>query len=264
MAMTVYGPLGLALDAIWQKAGKSHLPQVQLPFATGQRGTAKSALYLCIPGPRVFVRFLGSTFGDSNIILPGAPGRSRRHSRTPPLLATPPAAARTPCCCSHTAPLLAHLTADYTLATDPATARLPPAYCLSSRTLPPLNHLHCWMHTFHLRPLPCRCLRTSLLLTSTHTSPPLAHIPTAAQRMHTPPLLHVYPAAAYAPSPLLLGHPAPLLLSAEWMPCYRSIARRVPHSSPYALLRPAHPLPAYLAAAPRAPRHCPPIACARL
>ncbi|KAJ7794252.1 hypothetical protein B0H14DRAFT_2622039 [Mycena olivaceomarginata] len=37
MAMTVYGPLGLALDAIWQKAGKSHLPQVQLPFATGQR-----------------------------------------------------------------------------------------------------------------------------------------------------------------------------------------------------------------------------------
>ncbi|KAJ7834903.1 hypothetical protein B0H14DRAFT_1154969 [Mycena olivaceomarginata] len=40
-------------------------------------------------------------------------------------------------------PLLAHLTADYTPATDPAAAQLPPAYCLLSRTPPPLDHLHC-------------------------------------------------------------------------------------------------------------------------
>ncbi|KAJ7306735.1 hypothetical protein DFH08DRAFT_975978 [Mycena albidolilacea] len=99
------------------------------------------------------------------------------------------------------------------------------------------------MHTFRLRPLPCRCLRTSLLLTyaaaprlrprcmrtprfHTYLTAAGAHLPAAAQRMRTPPPLHVYPAAAYAPSPLLLGHPAPLLLSTEWVLCCRSIAHR--------------------------------------
>ncbi|KAJ7362734.1 hypothetical protein DFH08DRAFT_950971 [Mycena albidolilacea] len=132
------------------------------------------------------------------------------------------------------------------------------------------------MHTFRLRPLPCRCLRTSLLLTyaaaprlrprcmrtprfHTYLTAAGAHLPAAAQRMRTPPPLHVYPAAAYAPSPLLLGHPAPLLLNTEWVLCCRSIAHRHcmrTRSSPYAPLQPVRPAAACTPAA-RLSRRCP-------
>ncbi|KAJ7832222.1 hypothetical protein B0H14DRAFT_3871990 [Mycena olivaceomarginata] len=210
-----------------------------------------------------FARFLGSTFGDSNIISWPIPLESRRRSHTPPIFG--PATAR--CSsgrCSHTAPLLAHLTADYTPVTDPAAARCPlPAYHLSSRTPPPLDHLHRSMHTFRLRPLPCRCLRTSPCCCS-RTPPPLDRPPTAralpvariphrrlrpplpaaSQRMRTSPLLHAYPAAAYAPSPRCLRTPSHY--SSALNVCPAATRSRAPplHPYPAAALRPAALTPA--------------------
>ncbi|KAJ7823885.1 hypothetical protein B0H14DRAFT_3469781 [Mycena olivaceomarginata] len=173
-------------------------------------------------------------------LLPGAPGRSRRRSRTPPIFG--PAAARySSGRCSHTAPLLAHLTTDYTRPTDPAAARLrlhtasPRAPrrrsivstigCIPSACAPPLpllEHL-CGART----PLPLsRTPAARALRGCTHTSPPL--VPTSPlllsgcvprrRFMRIRPLL-MHP----APLP---AHPAPLLLSAECVPCRRSIARR--------------------------------------
>ncbi|KAJ7350080.1 hypothetical protein DFH08DRAFT_997525 [Mycena albidolilacea] len=183
-----------------------------------------------------FVRFLGSTFGA---IL--SPGQSRRRSRTLPIFG--PAAARySSGRCSHTAPLLAHL-ADYTPATDPAAARCPHTTCpraprcrsitstvgcIPFACAPPLPSLAvprpAAAHVCH-----CPSIAPSLHAPSrlhAYLTAACAHLLAAAQGMRTPQPLHPYPAAAYAPSPPLLAHPALLLLSAGCVPCRRSIARR--------------------------------------
>ncbi|KAJ7887801.1 hypothetical protein B0H14DRAFT_3856171 [Mycena olivaceomarginata] len=155
------------------------------------------------------------------LVLLADPAAARVHCRYsgPPLLATPPATAHTPRHCSRISviihqPLILPLPA----------ACIPP---LLIHPALPLDRLHCWMHTLRLRPLPCRCLRTSPCCCS-HTPPPLDHAPLHAHsRLHT----YLTAACAHLPAtaqrmcsfmriPPLLMHPA--LRCLRTLPCCSS------------------------------------------
>ncbi|KAJ7850630.1 hypothetical protein B0H14DRAFT_3451805 [Mycena olivaceomarginata] len=181
-------------------------------------------------------------------------------------------------------PLLAHL-ADYTPATDPAaacclhTASPHAPRCRSITSTIGCIPFACAPPLPLLAPLPCRCLRPSpaiacaprpaaahicrrpLIAPSLHVHSQLhaylttacAHLPAAAQRMHNPPPLHVYPATAYAPSPCCSS----VLDACPAAPQSRTAVASVPRCSPCSLLQPV--LPATARAPCRSPHTCCPF-----
>ncbi|KAJ7314467.1 hypothetical protein DFH08DRAFT_972868 [Mycena albidolilacea] len=168
--------------------------------------------------------------------------------------------------CSHTAPLFTHLTADYTPNTEPDCRPHTASPCAP----PSLDRLHRWMFACTLSPaVACAprpaaahiCCRPSI-------APPLHPHSAVARIPHR--RLCPLPRHRFMRIPPLLMHPAPRCLrtpprcSSALNACpaaarLRAAVACVPRRRPCIPPQLAHPLPTYLAAAPRVPRCCPPV-----
>ncbi|KAJ7898213.1 hypothetical protein B0H14DRAFT_3853111 [Mycena olivaceomarginata] len=133
-----------------------------------------------------------------------------------------------------------------------------PQHSICHALIPPLP-----AHLQRLLPVPGHPYTAPPTLRPLVLAHPAAHPAVAARTLHrctcTLPL-QTYPAAAHAPSPLLLAHPALLLLSAECVPRRRCMRSPLQLAPPVSLLLPHHTLLLLSAACvPRcliAPRHC--------